>query len=221
MADDASLTNTETLPTEAPVEAVSNPTTETPANEGTALGDASTTPAAVEGEPAPDAPSADAAPVVPETYELAAPEGLTLDPANVELAAPVFKELGLTNEQANKLMPVAGEFAKKLQAGFSAQLETDAAAQRASWLTESKADPEIGGAKWDETMAIGARALDQFGSKPFRDFLNASGLGNHPEMLRTFSKIGRAIGEDGFARGDAGAPVKKTDAELFYPKTAA
>jgi hypothetical protein len=53
----------------------------------------------------PPAPAADA-PVVPEKYELAL-EGLTLDPALVEAADPMLRDLGLTNEQAGKLLPLA------------------------------------------------------------------------------------------------------------------
>jgi hypothetical protein len=54
-------------------------------------------------------------PVVPESYELVAPDGVTLDAASVEAATPVFKELGLTNEQANKLVPIATQMAQRIQ----------------------------------------------------------------------------------------------------------
>src|SRR4051812_21105599 len=64
--------------------------------------------------PEDDGEAPDTDPAIPDQYQLTAPEGLTLDPVAIELATPVFRELGLSNEQANKLMPVAGQFAQGL-----------------------------------------------------------------------------------------------------------
>jgi enoyl-CoA hydratase/carnithine racemase len=50
----------------------------------------------------------------------------------------VFKELGLTNEQANKLMPVAGEFAKKIIADRDQQFLGQILDQRKAWLETAK-----------------------------------------------------------------------------------
>ena len=158
---------------------------------------------------------------VPDAYELSAPEGLTLDAKDVELATPVFKELGLSNEAANKLMPVAAQFAKNI----ADRLATEQLGQVTAWRKEqfaaAQADPEIGGAKWDESLTYAAKALDTFGAtkgSPFRNALDESGWGNHPEMIRMFSKIGRAVGEDtDFVRGDVGAPVEQNPARILYP----
>jgi hypothetical protein len=68
-----------------------------------AAGTQEASPATPQADPAP--PAADA-PVVPEKYELAL-EGLTIDTALAEAADPILRGLGLTNEQANTLMPLA------------------------------------------------------------------------------------------------------------------
>jgi hypothetical protein len=133
----------------------------------------------------------------------------------------VFKELGLSNEQANKLMPVVGEYAKRIVAERDEKLMGTILEQRKDWLETARKDPEIGGNNWDATMREGARALDQLGfpkGSPLRNALDESGFGNHPEMIRFAAKVGKAIGEDSdFVRPDANASVKpKTDAELFY-----
>jgi hypothetical protein len=159
---------------------------------------------------------------VPEAYELAVPDGFEkLDEAAVAAATPVFKELGLSNEQANKLMPVVGEYAKRIVAERDEKLMGTILEQRKDWLETARKDPEIGGNNWDATMREGARALDQLGfpkGSPLRNALDESGFGNHPEMIRFAAKVGKAIGEDSdFVRPDANASVKpKTDAELFY-----
>ena len=158
---------------------------------------------------------------VPESYELEAPEGFAIDPQALAAATPVFKELGLSNEQASKLMPVAAQFAQGLSDKLNAQIISQVRADRKAWLDSAMADREIGGAHWKETLAKGAFALDNLGfpkGSPFRVLLDESGLGNHPEMIRAWAKVGRAIGEDGdFARG-AGNPHSRRDtAETLYP----
>jgi hypothetical protein len=159
---------------------------------------------------------------VPETYELATPEGFEkLDEAAVAAATPVFKELGLTNEQANKLMPVAGQFAKSIIEQRDQQFLGTILEQRKQWLGDAKADQEIGGTNWDASIQSSARALDRLGfpkGSSLRAALDESGFGNHPEMVRLLARAGKAIGEDSdFVRSDASAAVKpKDDRELFY-----
>lgn len=168
----------------------------------------------------------DPAKLPPEKYELAAPEGFQIDAELQATAEPVFRELGLTNDQANKLMPLVPAFAERL-----VQQQTDAhRAMTADWAKEAKADKEIGGANWSATEGLVAKALDRFAGPAvtkdasgaevrngFRDLLDSTGLGNHPAMIRMFRDIGRELGDGGsFARSDAGAPVKKTREEVLY-----
>ena len=198
------------------------------ANETTALGndpapdaEAGSTAAVDDGAAdKPDGDKAEAEKVIPEAYELTPPEGMTLDADTLALATPVFKDLGLSNDQAQSLIPVAGEFAKKIADGMNTQILAGITAQRKEWFDTSKADPEIGGANWDKTLSTASMALDKLGAtkgSPFRTLLDDSGLGNHPEMIRMMKRVGEAIGEDAsFARSDTTGSAKKTDAELFY-----
>lgn len=156
---------------------------------------------------------------VPETYELQAPEGFTLDAKMVEAASPVFKELGLSNEQANKLVPVAAQFAQQIADNLNQQIISQVQADRKAWLDTAKSDPEIGGANWEKTIATGAQALDRLGytkGSSFRNLLDESGLGNHPEMIRMFAKVGKAISEDSFERGAGNAAPPRSQAQILY-----
>lgn len=171
------------------------------------------------------APEADAAaevveaPDIPEAYELTMPEGLSVDADLLAEATPVFKELGLTNETASKLMPFAGKLIEKASEATMAQLAESGAAQRKAWLDEAKASEDIGGGKWDATIGAAAKGLDALGYKtgtPFRAFLNESGIGNHPDMIRIAAKLGELVSEDGeFVRADAGAPALPTWKRLY------
>lgn len=153
----------------------------------------------------------------PEKYELVAPEGFEITADLSAEVDPIFRELGLTNEQANKLMPAAASFATKLQASQLAAHE----AMGADWAKKAQADKEIGGKNWAQTESLVARALDMFGApadSDFRKLLDDTKLGNHPEMIRMFRKIGEAISEDGeFVRSDAGAAIKPDRLASLYP----
>jgi len=160
-------------------------------------------------------------PAAPEKYELTAPEGMTFDAETFGKVEPVLRELGMSNEGAQKL---ADAYAKEVIPIFQKRAD-DAIAQRAAdqrkeWDDAFNADPDIGGAKREETLQLAAKAFDFYGIKPdtgIRQLLNESGLGNHPDMIRFVARIGKDIGEDGFDRGGLKAePLTVT--EKFYGK---
>jgi hypothetical protein len=164
----------------------------------------------------------DPATLPPEKYTLVAPEGFEVDDTLLAEVDPVFRELGLNDDQANKLMPLAGKFADRLMAAQQDAFQ----AQASDWAKEAQADAEIGGKHWGETESLVAKALDRFagpkevGGKPnvFRALLDETKLGNHPEMIRMFRRIGAAVSEDGeMPRSDAGAPVKQDRLAVLYP----
>lgn len=202
-------TNSETIETvtegapaeqqEAPVEKADEAPASDTGEEGTVLG------GDVRDEAAEEAPA-----TVPEKYELAM-EGVELDRDTVEAAEPVFRELGLSNEQANKLVPVAKDFADRTAQATLKQIMDAGKQQKADWLAAFKADEKIGGAKTEETTHLAAKALDTLGypeGSDFRKVLTETGFGNHPEMIRVFRTLGEMVGEDGFIRSDA---TQKTD----------
>ena len=60
-------------------------------------------------EPGKEPAKPDDAPVVPDKYEFKAPEGYEVDQKFLDDATPVLKELGLTQEQANKLFDIQAD----------------------------------------------------------------------------------------------------------------
>lgn len=188
-----------------------------PAADGTVLG--GDPPAADPADPA--APTTPAEAVgAPEAYDLKPPEGATLDTDALAIAEPVLREMGLTNEQAQKLTDAYAQIVPKVAERMQSEQTAQITAQRKEWADEAKADPEIGGANWNASITASAKALDRLGApagSPFRELLNVTGLGNHPEMIRIFAKMGNAIGEDtDFVRGEA-APTEKNAARILYP----
>lgn len=142
----------------------------------------------------------------PESYEaFALPEGITLnEEANAEFTA-VAKELNLDQAGAQKLVDIAAGMMQRQADGVRAQIE----AEVAGWRDAVMSDPEIGKANFQETLRHVAAARDAFASPELVQFLNDSNLGTHPEIVRVFAKVGKAIGEDTFVAAGRGTPQNK------------
>lgn len=140
------------------------------------------------------------------------PEGVELDTAALEKAVPVFQELGLNQEQAQKLVDLQ---ASMVQEGL--QKQADASTQ---WIedlqTQTKNDPELGGDKFDENMGIARQGMEAYGNAEFKELMDSSGLGNHPEVIRFMWKLGQNIKND---VPDAGQVTneKQDRVSLMYP----
>ena len=168
--------------------------------------------------PAPKAP----APVslTPERYDLAM-EGFSIDPGLIQNADPVLRDIGLSNDAANKLLPVARDIMARTQENLVRQIEDAAAAQKRTWHDAFVTDPEIGGARRTETEHFAAKGLDALGyaqGHPFRQALDNSGFGNHPDMIRAFRRLGELVGEDGsFVRPTTATSRNRPVWERLYP----
>lgn len=184
----------------------------TPAQGQPATGAAPAAPAAgatapAAGTPAPAASKTEttpAAPAVPEKYELKMPEKSPLAAAHLEKVAAIAKEQGLSQEEAQAFLEHDHEVASSVVA---AQLE-NVKVQQDEWKKASVADPEIGGAKLAENAEYTKRFLDRYGSLEMKHILDASGFGNHPEVVRTFSRVYRdlmASGQVVIPSGEPGA----------------
>lgn len=153
---------------------------------------------------------------VPEdgTYALTMPEGVEVDQQLLDALSPDFKEMGLTTKQAQTL---ADKFIAAQQAKAEAQAGQFAETV-AGWADQAKKDPEIGGAKWDGTVKNATTIVSRFGSPALKEFLNSSGAGNHPEMIRFMAKVGAVIGEDNPAISEnPGRMQAKDTASILYP----
>ncbi len=152
-------------------------------------------------------------PAVPEQYQFKLPEGVQIDQKAFDAFTPVAKELGLTNEQAQKLVDLYASQVK----GFDERLVAEHNARVAEWTKKAEGDAEYGGPKLAENMAVAKKALDTFATEDLRQFLDDTGLGNHPEVVRLFFRIGQKLKEDGFAEGVSTGKEPKSLAAVLYP----
>lgn len=134
----------------------------------------------------------------PEEYaDFTMPEGVTFDAELGGDIKAIAKELNLTQAQAQKLADLGLKHGQKVSSTHAEQL----AQARETWANEAKADKEYGGEKFGENMAVAKKAVDAYASAELKDLLNQTGLGNHPEMIRLFHKVGLTISEDRFDGG--------------------
>jgi len=129
----------------------------------------------------------------PETYtDFTLPKDMQLDEALLADAIPIFKDLGLTQQQAQKLVDFQ---AKYVEANSAKQIESfNELTTR--WQEASKIDKEFGGDKFDESIAIAQSAIDKFGTPELKQLLDDHGVGNHPELIRFMVKVGKLTVED-------------------------
>lgn len=146
----------------------------------------------------------------PEKYEFTAAEGVELDTEALKDFEPVARELNLTNEQAQKLVDAY----PKILAGVQQRQAEAWQKQTEGWAETVKADKEIGGDKLTANLSAAQRALDLFGSPALKEYLEGTGLGNHPELVKTFIKIGKAMSEDGMV--DGSNQGQRSAAEVLY-----
>ena len=159
-----------------------------------------------DGESKTDEAKADDKPAgAPEKYEaFKAPEGYEVDATLFDEFAPVLKELNLSQEQAQRVVDFAPKLIEATQARtVGAVFEQLGMADRPTWAASLKTDKEFGGDKLAENLAVANKAVQAFGSPALNAILNKTGLGNHPEMVRAFYKVGLQIKEDGFVPGGA------------------
>nr|DAF10816.1 MAG TPA: stabilization protein [Caudoviricetes sp.] len=147
----------------------------------------------------------------PEKYEFKPAEGQELDSAALEQFEPIARELNLSNEQAQKMVDLYGTKILPMVQQQQAEAWQKTTEQ---WAADVKADKEIGGANLTSNISVAQRALDTFGSPELKEYLTASGLGNHPELVKAFVKVGKAMSEDGMVTGkEAG---QRSAAEVLY-----
>ena len=80
------------------------------------------------------------------------------------------------------------------------------------WVESSKSDKEIGGDNYDLKVEKAKRAISTFGTPELKEALEQTRMGNHPELIRVFARIGEKITEDGnFDRGSGAGQRSRGD----------
>ncbi|ENC6709927.1 hypothetical protein ABKY54_004537 [Vibrio harveyi] len=161
----------------------------------------------------------------PEKYEISIPEGMELDEEALEKFEPLFREMDMTNEQASKFAAAAqehfGPMIQNAQQEIIDSMESQWIEQNKAWQKALYSDKEFGGKDAKENFNIAKSVIDRFGGEKqeianIRKALSITGAGNHPEVMRLFYRVGKAMQEDTLGRGsDSGGKEEKN----FFPNS--
>ena len=145
---------------------------------------------------------------VPEKYEFEVDDDEPITDEHLDKIAQYAKEQGLSQEAAQKMVDMQSESLKAYDEAKTAEFE----AAKENWFEEAKTDKEIGGDEFAKNAELAKRVVQKFGTEKFADDLNTLGFGNHPELLRIFTRIGRAMSEDTLVHGNK-LPAKEMSTE--------
>ena len=168
-------------------------------------------------------------------FALEVPEGFDMDESATKEFSDFAKELGVDQEKAQKMLNRHIESLNE-SLGRSEKVLKET---HESWAAESRNDKEFGGTNLAENITNARKVMNSF-SNPATDsdgkpilyqdgamkgqqmtsievLLGQTGMGNHPEMIRLFHRIGKSMSEDTFVKGDM-RPMekKKSHADVMY-----
>lgn len=145
-------------------------------------------------------------------WALAQPKNTPFTDADLEIAVSEAKRAGITPQQAQTLLDSRAEMLATLSQEY---------------LLEAQADPEIGGAKFDQAVTDARSGVEWMWPNPakravMQAWFNNTGLGNHIEFIRAFAQIGQARREDRPLQTTAGHSSidRKADAEVLFSSSA-
>jgi len=137
------------------------------------------------------------------------PEGMQM---NTELGV-AFRDLshkiGLTQKQAKQLFDFYNNH----------MITTFSTAQKAKIKAVTDAGDSLKqewGTNFDTNMEVVKRAYVKFGNEDFTKFMNESGAGNNPVVIKTFFEIGKATLDDTIVDGDLTTSEKREKGVVHY-----
>ena len=153
----------------------------------------------------------------PEKQEIAytdftLPEGVELDSGMMT----AFQDLAKKGELSQEL---AQEFVDLQTAGLKAaqeQINQQIADTNESWKSEVLAMDDFKGEKGIENIQAASDAFKKLGGDKFAEYLETTGLGNHPAMVKMGFEVHKLISEDTLVNGDASLTGPKTLENALY-----
>lgn len=159
----------------------------------------------------------------PEKYaDFKPPEGVKAPAGELMTEfSSLAKELGMSQDSAQAAFALVAKLAEK---GGASQATRDAARAETTRLatiegyeTATKADPEFGGDKLAENLAIAKAAMHATATPALVKLLNDTGLGSNAEVIRHFLKVAPAFTEAKFVPGGSKPKTENDAAKVLYP----
>lgn len=143
-------------------------------------------------------------PEAPDKYDLVGIVPETYNQDIVEEFKKKAHETGMSQENVRKM----AEWYKEVEIK---QLE---AANKARAIQDDQNILQLKtefGVNFDAEIKNARKALDAYTDKAFRQYMDDTGLGNNPALVKAFAKIGRELSEDRLVQSDTAARLAKND----------
>lgn len=156
----------------------------------------------------------------PEAYEaFALPDGVEIDESVMPDVHALFKELGLPQEKAGevlgKLLDIQAKMAGTPEQQHAA-MEANISSLNTSLAEQCKALPDIGGEKFQQSLEVASKVMQQFGSQELRELVTYSAVGSHPEFFKFIHAIGSKMSPDVFEHGGEKAKASQRPADVMF-----
>lgn len=135
-------------------------------------------------------------PAKPEEYKVDIPDSIP-DKEFTQEVLKDFHKAGVLPKQAKMILDAYGERAKLLVQKHQEQQQIEVKKGIESLKQEW-------GAAFDVNVQKASKALKMYGDDKMAEFMDKTGLGNHPMILKLFSKIGETLGEDNIHGSSSG-----------------
>jgi len=152
----------------------------------------------------------------PEKYDdFKMPEDFKVNEKAIGDFQPLAKELGLTQENAQKLI----DLWTKTQSETASEWDEASETLDNEWAEKCRTDAEFGGQKFEGSQKNAGYFIDQYKDPELGKALDETRAGNHPSVFRLLAILGGMMREDGLKVGNAmkGSTEPKTLAETIYP----
>lgn len=149
----------------------------------------------------------------PQAYtEFVLPEGVELDGGMMKAFQDLAKKGDLSQELAQEFVDLQASGLKATQDKINQQItETNEV-----WKSEVLVMDDFKGERGLENIQSASDAFKKLGGDEFAEYLETTGLGNHPTMVKMGFEIHKLISEDTLVNGDASATGPKTLENALY-----
>jgi hypothetical protein len=146
-------------------------------------------------------------PEAPDKYEFKRPqlaEGAKYDEEMETAFKGLAHKAGLHPRQAQSLLEGYNAMQAERLQKYTGQMEEGVNSLKKEW-----------GQNYDKNLSVATRAVKELGGDELIAMLDETGLGNHPTLIKLFSRLGQDMTEDTFVVGDtASGAGAKTPADI-------
>jgi hypothetical protein len=145
----------------------------------------------------------DATPESPDKYDLKVPDAVKMDEKITSGFKAKAHKLGMSTAKAQELLDWYGEHV----GGVYSQMDVDAAKAKV------ELEKELGPEGLKRSLGLAHAAARELGGEPFLAYLDASGLGSHPTMVKVMARVGAILAEDKVIDGEIAGTMTPAEAK--------